>query len=91
MTLTYSYPALTPGPSFGLSKLKAIFIEPVLVVGVSAFWLLMLPFVGLSLLCVRIGDTIAASLANPLILRRGDAAKGVPALQHGGAATTARV
>lgn len=75
MTSTYSQSALTPR-SFGSADLKTALLEPVLVVGVSAFWLAALPFAAVSLFAVKIWDTASAFAhgsvqSNPLILRRG--------------------
>ncbi len=50
-------------------------VEPFLVVAVAIFWLVALPFVAVSLACVRIWDTLVAlksskaASPNPLILR----------------------
>ena len=74
MITTYSNSALAPRSSSGLSGLGNLLAEPLLVVGVSTFWFLTLPFVAASLFCVRIWDTIT-SRPNPLILRRSAAAK----------------
>jgi hypothetical protein len=38
-------------------RLKAFFIEPLLVLGVFAFWLVALPFVAVSLVAVKVWDT----------------------------------
>ena len=82
MTTTYSDSALAPRSSFGSSELRTLLIQPLLVVGVSTFWLVTLPFVAVSLLWVKVWDAIACHRTNPLILRRGPAAKGVPDPQH---------
>lgn len=79
MTSTYTQSALSPRP-FGSAEMKAALLEPLLVVGVSAFWLVTLPFVAVSLFAVKIWDTANAFAhgsvqANPLILRRGMAAQ----------------
>ena len=93
MTSTYSESALTPRP-FGSADLKASLLEPVLVVGVSAFWLVALPFAAVSLFAVKIWDTASAFAhgsvqANPLILRRGESTHGDQASAQG--ATAKRV
>lgn len=75
MTTTFSDSALAP--ESGLSVLKAIVIEPVLIVGAAFFWLVALPFVAISLMAVKIWDTVvglvsgSADRFSPLILRRG--------------------
>ena len=75
MTTTYYQPPADSRP-FGLTDLKSALLEPVLVVGVSAFWIVTLPFAAVSLLGVKIWDTASAfsrktTTRNPLILRRG--------------------
>ena len=90
MTTIYSHSALTPRP-FGLSELKAILIEPFLVVGVSVFWIVTLPFTAVSLLVVKVWDIVSGySRANPLILRRGNAGKSDPAPAQGASAKSVR-
>ncbi len=81
MTTTYSHSALETQPS---TDLKAMLAEPFLIVGVSAFWALVLPFAAVSMLGVKAWDTAAAftrrsARSNPLILRRGEAGKNAPA------------
>ncbi len=89
MTSTYSQPVLNPRP-FGSAEMKAALLEPLLVVGVSAFWLVTLPFAAGALFAVKLWDT-ACSFAhgsvqsNPLILRRGPSAIG----EHAPAAAAA--
>ena len=79
MTTTFSDSA----HSFGFTELKAALVEPVLVVGSALFWVAALPFVALSLMCVKIWDTLMALKSgagvrpNPLILRRGLAKSGL--------------
>lgn len=97
MTTTFSDPAFAPQPSsFGFSELGTALLEPLLVVGASLFWLVALPFVALSLMCVKIWDTVAAlrmgtaARANPLILRSG-APKTIPALSEGKSAKAAQI
>ncbi len=74
MTTIYSHPAfVTPAIDW-----KAILAEPFLIVGVSAFWLITLPFAAVALLGAKVCEgavafTRGASRKNPLILRRGSA------------------
>ena len=75
MMTTYSDPTLTARTS-GTHDFKALLLEPFLVVAVSAFWLVTLPFAAVSLLAVKISDTYMSFthrsvVGNPLILRRG--------------------
>ena len=75
MTSTYSQTPLA-SRSFGPAELKAALVEPLLVVGVSAFWLITLPVAAVSLFAVKIWDTAVGFAhgsvqTNPLILRRG--------------------
>lgn len=77
MTTVYSNSSVADR-SFGLADLKSLLLEPFLVLGVSAFWLLTLPFAAVAMLAVKIWDKCAPSLnransAHPLILRRGAA------------------
>ncbi len=59
---------------FGLPDLQEILIEPFLVVAVSLFWIVTLPFAVVSLLGVRVWDNVSGlARANPLILHRGSA------------------
>ena len=61
-------------------------IEPLLIVAVAAFWLVALPFVPVSLGCVKIWDALVAMKSgsavrlNPLFLRRGRASQSQTAL-----------
>lgn len=86
MITTYFHPTLDSHPASGLSQVKAALIEPILIVGVAAFWLVALPFVAASLACVRVWDTLVAIKSgrsahpNPLILRRGHVIQTAPAL-----------
>jgi hypothetical protein len=98
MTMTFSDSALVPQPSpFGFSELKTVLLEPLLVVGVSLFWIVALPFAAVSLMSVKIWDTVVAlrmgtaAQANPLILRRGGTSKDIPALSEGKSARTAGI
>jgi hypothetical protein len=81
MTTTNLDPIGMRPSSVESSRLKTLCIEPLLVVGVSAFWLFTLPFVGVALSAVKVWDTLT-SRPNPLILRRGAAAGNVLARQH---------
>jgi hypothetical protein len=83
MTTICSHPALvTPATDW-----KAILAEPFLLLGVSAFWLVTLPFAAVALLGVKVWDgavalTREASRKNPLILRRGRAPRADEAPAH---------
>ncbi len=97
MTTTFPDTALTPQPpSFGFSEFGTALLEPLLVVGAALFWLVALPFVALSLMLVKIWDTLVAlkmgtlAQANPLILR-SSAPKTVPVLSEGKSAKTAQI
>ena len=75
MTTTFSDSALSPQtPNF--DELKA-FVEPGLVLSAGLFWIAALPLVALSLLGVKMWDTLLALASgssarpNPLILRLG--------------------
>ena len=76
MRKTFSDFALTP-QSLGFSNLKIALVEPALMVSAVFFWVAALPFVALSLRCVKIWDTLRALKSaagvrpNPLILRDG--------------------
>jgi hypothetical protein len=76
MIATYSDSALAPHLSFGSAELKAVFIEPFLVVGAALFWIGALPFVAVSLMGLKVWETLVALTSgkavrpNPLILRR---------------------
>lgn len=82
MTSTFSDSALEPH-SFGLSELKTVLLEPALIAAAAIFWVAALPFVALSLMFVKIWDTLRAIGSgvsvrpNPLILRRGLAKSGL--------------
>ena len=73
---------LAPRHATGFSRVKTILMEPLLIVAVAAFWLIALPFVAVSLVCVKVGDALAATESgsaarpNPLFLRRSCAPKG---------------
>ncbi len=74
MITTYSDSALHT-QSFGLAELKTALVEPALIVGAAIFWVAALPFIALSLMAVKIWDTLKALGSgssvrpNPLILR----------------------
>lgn len=76
MTTTFSDSALLPQTS-DFAALKTVLVEPALAVGAVFFWITALPLVALSLLGVKIWDTLLALASgsgvrpNPLILRRG--------------------
>jgi hypothetical protein len=76
MRKIFSDSALTPH-SLGFSALKIALVEPALVVSAVFFWVAALPFVALSVRCVKIWETLMALKAaagtrpNPLILRHG--------------------
>jgi hypothetical protein len=92
MTTTFSDSALPPH-SFGFAEVRNALIEPVLVVGAALFWAVAIPFVALSLICVKIWDTLIALTSgagvrpNPLILRRGLAKSGLTAVRSSPRAT----
>jgi hypothetical protein len=76
MTTTYSHSALD---SHG-TDWKSIVAEPFLIAGVSAFWLLTLPFAAVALVCAKVCEGAVAfahgsTRSNPLILRKGNPAK----------------
>ncbi|MEO6969314.1 MAG: hypothetical protein ABI217_00270 [Chthoniobacterales bacterium] len=50
--------------TFGFYWVKSIFVEPLLIVAVAAFWLIALPFVAVSLACVKVGDALVAMESN---------------------------
>ena len=76
MITTYSDSAFAVD-SLGLSELKNTVLEVALIGGAGLFWIAALPFVALSLMLVKIWDTLKAVASgapvrpNPLILRRG--------------------
>lgn len=81
MTTTYSQSSLDSHSS----DLKAALVEPLLIVGVSAFWLVMLPFVAVAMLGVKLGEGVNAFVrgtarTNPLILRKGNSSQNEAAL-----------
>jgi hypothetical protein len=82
MTTTFSDSALAPH-SCGFAEVRTALVEPALVVGAALFWVVVIPFVALSLMCVKIWDTLLALTSgagvrpNPLILRRGLAKSGL--------------
>ena len=92
MTNTLPTPVLPEAPSTE-SSLAAILLEPLMVVGSVLFWALVLPLAAVLRLSVGIYDAFASLLAqtkqlkglgnrraNPLVLRRGAAQSGKPAL-----------
>ncbi len=95
MTSTYSHSAL-PTPSTGSTQLKSILLEPLLIVGACAFWLVTLPFAAVSMLCLNLWDTAVSfsrrhAHSNPLILRRRGLLKNDLVLSHRGSAKHAEV
>lgn len=60
MIATYSDTALAPHYSFGSAELKAVFIEPLLTLGAALFWIVVIPFLAVPLVCVKIWDTAMA-------------------------------
>lgn len=58
-----------PGLSLESFHVKDFMIEPLLVVGVSAFWLVMLALVTASLITLKVWDTLVFR-PTPLLLRR---------------------
>ena len=84
MTTTYSQTSLDSQHSHSFD-LKAALVEPLLVVGVSAFWLVTLPFAAVAMLGVKVGEGVkdfvrGAARTNPLILRKGNLARSEAAL-----------
>jgi len=92
MTTTLPTSVLPEAPSTE-SSLAAILLEPLMVVGSVLFWALALPLAAVLRLSVGIYDAFASLLAktkqleglgnrraNPLVLRRGAAQSGKPAL-----------
>ena len=59
MITTYSDSALHT-QSFGLTELKTALMEPALIRGAAIFWVAALPFVALSLMALKIWDTLKA-------------------------------
>ncbi len=59
------------------SGVKTLLVEPLLTAGAALFWLAAIPFVALSLVALKVWETLVglisgnAGRANPLILRRG--------------------
>jgi hypothetical protein len=77
-----------PQPASGFSQVRTVLIEPLLMVAVAAFWLVALPFVAVSLVCVKIWDALVtmksgiAAPRNPLFLRRGVDAQIAPTISR---------
>ena len=92
MMTTYSNSNLNRGPAFGLPELKTALLEPVLVVSVSAFWIATLPVAVVSMLCLKLWDSVSGRAArdNPLILRRGGALPNDGTLPAGDSTTPAK-
>lgn len=92
MTTPFSDSALPPH-SLGLAEVSNALVESALVVAAALFWAVAIPFVALSLMCVKIWDTLAALTSgagvrpNPLILRRGLAKSTLTAVRSSPRAT----
>lgn len=97
MTTTYFPSELDPQTGSVFSEMKAVLLEPVMIAGVAAFWLVTLPFVAMSLTCVRVWDTLVAmkssqgAQSNPLILRRGRPLKSASTFSTGDAVRSGQV
>lgn len=69
-------------PASGFARVKTILLEPLLIAAVAAFWMVALPFVAMSLVCMKVGDALTAMEAgsparsNPLFLRGSRAPEG---------------
>lgn len=91
MTTTYFPTELDPQTDSGFSQLKTVLVEPALIAGAAAFWFVTLPFVGTSLVCVKLWDAFVAeklgqaAQSNPLILRRRGISKSAPSFSNGAA------
>ena len=78
-------------------QLQTVLIEPLLVVAVGTFWLVALPFVAISLACVKIWDALVAlkssntARPNPLFLRRSGSPKSAPTLSSSSPVRTGHV
>jgi hypothetical protein len=76
MITTNVIPVLEPKSWIHSADAKAILLEPVLIVGTAAFWLLALPFAAIGLMVMKVSETIVALVSgrtvrpNPLILRK---------------------
>lgn len=91
----YNHTMITTYPQSALDShgidWKSIVVEPFLIAGVSAFWLVTLPVAAVALLAVKMCEGAVAfargsARKNPLILRRGNPAKAEAHLAHGAAA-----
>ncbi len=90
MTATFSQLSPESQQPFGISQLKAIIVEPFLVVATCAFWIAVLPVTGIFCVGVAVYDKVASMRApelrlpdlrsnpgaNPLVLRRKAAPQG---------------
>ena len=90
MTTTYSHSAL----DHHATNWKAVLAEPFLIAGVSAFWLVTLPFAAVALVGAKACEGTAAffrgsARKNPLILRKGSLPKAEAHVAHGAAAKKA--
>ncbi|MEO7168454.1 MAG: hypothetical protein ABI787_04075 [Spartobacteria bacterium] len=84
MTATFAHLQPESQQPFGLSQLKAIIVEPFLVVATCVFWIAVLPVTGIFCAGVAVYDKVASLRApeirlpdlrsnpgaNPLVLRR---------------------
>ena len=79
MTATYFDTNSEYQPAAEFSYVKAILLEPALIAVVAVFWALVLPFVAVSVACVRVWDSLVAIKtrvaipSNPLFLSRSAA------------------
>ena len=90
-------PSLESDSSYGFSLLLTVLVEPLLAMAAATFWLVALPFVAVSLACVKVWDTLMAlksskaAFPNPLILRRRRSPESAPALSNSSAIRAGRV
>lgn len=86
MTTTFFDSALVSKSSSALLQLIISLIEPLLIMFAAVFWIVMLPFMALSVLCVKAWDTLVAlnsggtPRSDSLFLRRIDSAKSASSL-----------
>jgi hypothetical protein len=66
---------------FANANLKAVLLEPLMVIGTGLFWLCVLPIAAVGMLMLKVSQTTLALVSgqmvrpNPLILRKGSIAK----------------
>ncbi len=71
MTATHAEPLLADSYSNSFARLGHLLLEPILVVGVSLFWLITLPLAALSLFFVKVYEGVKTQFQpNPLFLPR---------------------